>query len=79
MQFALSYTCKHFKLHQGVNYRAGTKLEHKSYTTLSNRIESAELTDRRIHVMNEVISGIRVIKMYAWEEALKKVVAKIRK
>jgi len=43
------------------------------------RIESAELTDRRIHVMNEVISGIRVIKMYAWEEAFKKVIAKIRK
>ena len=29
--------------------------------------------------MNEVITGIRVIKMYAWEYAFKRVVTKLRK
>ena len=42
-------------------------------------MESAALTDKRIHIMNEVISGIRVIKMYAWEAAFKDVVSKLRK
>ena len=28
--------------------------------------------------MNEIISGIRVIKMYAWEYAFKKLVTKLR-
>ena len=43
------------------------------------RAKSAKLTDRRVHVMNEVISGIRVIKMYAWEYAFKKLVKKLRR
>ena len=29
--------------------------------------------------MNEIISGIRVIKMYAWEYAFRKVVTKLRR
>jgi len=29
--------------------------------------------------MNEIITGIRVIKMYAWEHAFKRVVSAIRK
>jgi len=37
------------------------------------------VTDQRVRIMNEVISGIRVIKMYAWEYAFKKVVTKLRK
>jgi ATP-binding cassette subfamily C (CFTR/MRP) protein 4 len=27
------------------------------------------LTDERVKKMNEVISGVRVMKMYAWEDA----------
>ena len=37
------------------------------------------MTDKRVKVMNEVISGIRVIKMYAWEYAFRDVVAAIRR
>lgn len=43
------------------------------------RFASAKLTDKRVRVMNEIISGIRVIKMYGWEYAFKKVIAGIRK
>ncbi|KAL5477508.1 hypothetical protein EMCRGX_G024318 [Ephydatia muelleri] len=47
------------------------------YTKL--RFKSALLTDKRVKVMNEVISGMRVIKMYAWEHAFKGVVTRLRK
>lgn len=43
------------------------------------RLRSAKQTDKRVRVMNEVITGIRVIKMYAWEYAFKRVVSAIRK
>ncbi|XP_019850009.1 PREDICTED: multidrug resistance-associated protein 4-like isoform X2 [Amphimedon queenslandica] len=43
------------------------------------RFKATRLTDRRVKVMNEVISGIRVIKMYAWEYAFSNVVSAIRK
>ena len=38
-----------------------------------------KVTDKRIRIMNEVIVGIRVIKMYAWEYAFKRVVSKLRR
>ena len=37
------------------------------------------MTDKRVKVMNEVLSGIRVIKMYAWEYAFRDLVATIRR
>ena len=43
------------------------------------RIQSAKVTDKRIRVMTEIVAGIRVIKMYAWEHAVKKYVQQIRK
>ena len=43
------------------------------------RMKSALLTDRRVKIMSEVISGMRVIKMYAWEHAFKRVVGTIRR
>eukprot|EP00731_Ephydatia_muelleri_P034922 Em0086g6a len=49
----------------------------RAYTKL--RFGSALLTDRRVKIMNEVISGMRVIKMYAWEHAFKRLVDKLRK
>ena len=47
--------------------------------THRNRFKSARLTDQRVKVMNEVITGIRVIKIYAWELAFKRVVANLRR
>lgn len=43
------------------------------------RIETALRTDHRVQVMNEIISGIRVIKMYAWEYAFSAALHKTRK
>ena len=48
-------------------------------TPYSLRFKAARLTDKRVKVMNEVITGIRVIKMYAWEYAFKDLVDGIRK
>ena len=49
-------------------------IHHPSY-----RSKAAGVTDRRVKVMNEVIAGIRVIKMYAWEYAFKRVVSELRR
>ena len=35
--------------------------------------------DRRIRLMNEVLNGIKVIKLYAWEDHFQKDVENIRK
>ncbi|CAD6227313.1 GSCOCT00011969001.2-RA-CDS [Cotesia congregata] len=39
---------------------------------------TAKLTDRRVQLMSELISGIQVVKMYAWEKPFNKIVAMIR-
>jgi len=44
-----------------------------------HRLKSAKVTDKRVRVMNEIISGMRLIKMYAWEWAFHEYVKKIRK
>ncbi|XP_037646450.1 multidrug resistance-associated protein 4-like isoform X3 [Sebastes umbrosus] len=45
----------------------------------SLRAETAVLTDERIRTMNEVISGIRVIKMYGWEKPFAALVNEVRR
>jgi ATP-binding cassette subfamily C (CFTR/MRP) protein 4 len=35
--------------------------------------------DKRINLLNEVLSGIKIIKMYCWEEPFKKMVESLRK
>ncbi len=45
----------------------------------SLRDETAVLTDDRIRMMNEVISGIRVIKMYGWEKPFAALVDEVRR
>ncbi|XP_072319302.1 ATP-binding cassette sub-family C member 4 [Eucyclogobius newberryi] len=43
------------------------------------RSETAILTDNRIRTMNEVVSGMRIIKMYAWEKPFATLVSDIRR
>lgn len=43
------------------------------------RGKTAAFTDIRIRTMNEVISGMRIIKMYAWEQPFTELVNENRK
>ena len=43
------------------------------------RGETAKRTDERINIMNEIINGIKVIKMYAWERSFAKLIEKARR
>ncbi|TKR82120.1 hypothetical protein L596_015893 [Steinernema carpocapsae] len=43
------------------------------------RREIATRTDKRISVMNEILNGIRVLKMYAWEEAFSEIMSDVRR
>ena len=43
------------------------------------RKEAAHATDQRISVMNEVISGIRTLKMYTWEENYMSLIRSLRR
>ena len=42
------------------------------------RRKTAHLTDTRIRLMSEIISGMRVIKMYAWEQPFQNLVINAR-
>uniref|UniRef100_A0A8C3A6V1 Multidrug resistance-associated protein 4 n=1 Tax=Cyclopterus lumpus TaxID=8103 RepID=A0A8C3A6V1_CYCLU len=44
-----------------------------------HRSKTAVLTDDRIRIMNEVLSGMRIIKMYAWEKPFAVMVSKVRR
>ncbi len=50
-----------------------------NFMHMTCRFKAAMITDKRVRVMNEVVMGIRVIKMYAWEYAFKRVVKALRK
>ncbi|XP_052414905.1 ATP-binding cassette sub-family C member 4 [Carassius gibelio] len=43
------------------------------------RSKTAAFTDNRIRTMNEVVSGIRIIKMYAWEKPFAALVNDVRR
>ncbi|KAG7282915.1 hypothetical protein CRUP_018415 [Coryphaenoides rupestris] len=43
------------------------------------RAQTATLTDDRIRIMSEVVSGIRIIKMYAWEMPFAELVNEVRR
>ena len=43
------------------------------------RMETAKRTDKRIEIMNEIISGMKVIKMYTWEKSFAKLIALYRR
>ena len=50
-----------------LNYRTNSRLRYLKYA------------DERIKIMNEIIIGMRVIKMYAWEKSFAELVTAIRK
>lgn len=43
------------------------------------RAKKSTRTDFRIKIMNEILVGIQVIKMYAWEKSFAKMIDQIRK
>ncbi len=43
------------------------------------RLKSARVTDERIRITNELICGMRVVKMYAWEYPFQEIVNKLRR
>lgn len=47
--------------------------------TANYRYRMSRKTDSRIRVMNEIIQGIQIIKMYAWEKPFAKIVDYMRK
>ncbi|GMR31895.1 hypothetical protein PMAYCL1PPCAC_02090, partial [Pristionchus mayeri] len=42
------------------------------------RRTTAQRSDKRISVMSEILNGIKVIKMYAWEDAFSSIIDKLR-
>jgi ATP-binding cassette subfamily C (CFTR/MRP) protein 4 len=47
--------------------------------SMSLRIKTLKNTDTRLNLTNEVISGIKVIKMNSWEKAFEKIIKQIRR
>ncbi|CAI6361191.1 unnamed protein product [Macrosiphum euphorbiae] len=43
------------------------------------RLKTANLTDKRVHLMNEIISGLQTIKMYTWEPFFDNLTRQLRK
>lgn len=43
------------------------------------RSQTTKRTDVRVRLMNEIINGIQVIKMYSWQENFAKVIEKVRR
>lgn len=42
-------------------------------------MKCAKRTDFRVKIMNEILHGIQVIKMYGWEKSFAKMIDRIRK
>lgn len=47
--------------------------------TAKYRFRLSSKIDNRIRVMNEIIQGIQIIKVYAWEKPFAKIVDAMRK
>lgn len=62
-----SWQCKGRTSHLMVSVSASLFLEQTKIRAYRDRINRA--TDRRVKVTNEVLQGIRSIKMYGWEDS----------
>ena len=43
------------------------------------RLMTVSKTDKRVNIMNEIISSMQVTKMYAWEESFSALINEARK
>ncbi len=50
-----------------------------SYVSGALRLRTAAVTDQRISLMNQVVSGIRAIKTHAWEDEYRTKIKRIRR
>ena len=50
-----------------------------SYIGAVLRLRTAAVSDRRISMMNEVVSGIRAIKTHAWEDVYREKIKNTRR
>ena len=46
--------------------------------SITSRRKVAIQTDERVKIMNEVLAGMRVIKMYCWEKPFIELIKRIR-
>ena len=46
---------------------------------VAHRTKAIRWMDERVKVMNEIIAGMRVIKMYTWEDSFSKWIRQIRR
>ena len=50
-----------------------------SYVNAKLRLRTATVSDQRISLMNQVVSGIRAVKMHAWEDEYGRKIKHVRR
>jgi len=50
-----------------------------SFVSAELRVRTAVVSDQRISLMNQVVSGIRAIKMRAWEDGYREKISQVRR
>ena len=50
-----------------------------SYANAKLRLRTATVSDERISLMNQVVSGIRAVKMHAWEDEYGRKIKNVRR
>ena len=50
-----------------------------SYANAKLRLRTGTVSDQRISLMNQVVSGIRAVKMHAWEDEYGREIKRVRR